>query len=192
MGRTQSGRFVGYHNHPGEEQSQRDSLSQPYVWRYGERTRDASMVASLALNREEGKWPLSFLMSREPYVPGATTVGMVCKDGVLLASERRYAYGSFVMSKGAKKVFKITDNIGVACAGIVGDMQVLTREAQAYMSIYQYERERPGTVKNTAKLIANLLSSRRMFPFLAETIVAGVPEGETRALRVRPRRISSS
>ncbi len=116
-------------------------------------------------------------MSREPYVPGATTVGMVCKDGVLLASERRYAYGSFVMSKGAKKVFKITDSVGVACAGIVGDMQVLTREARAYMSIYQYERGRLATVKNTAKLIANLLSSRRMFPYLAETIIAGVTEG---------------
>jgi proteasome beta subunit len=81
------------------------------------------------------------------------------------------------MSKGAKKVFIITDNIGVACAGIVGDMQVLTREARAYMKIYQYERDRPGTVKNTAKLIANLLSSRRMFPFLAETIIAGVSDG---------------
>jgi proteasome beta subunit len=56
-------------------------------------------------------------------------------------------------------------------------MQVLTREARAYMKIYQYERDRPGTVKNTAKLIANLLSSRRMFPFLAETIIAGVSDG---------------
>ncbi len=117
-------------------------------------------------------------MSEERYMPGATTIGMVCKDGVLLASERRYAYGTFVMSKGAKKVFTITDNIGVACAGIVGDMQVLTREARAYMKIYQYERERPGTVKNTAKLIANLLSSRRMFPYLAETIIAGVTDGK--------------
>src|SRR5438094_8919825 len=111
-------------------------------------------------------------MSREPYVPGATTIGMVCKDGALLASERRYAYGSFDMSGGAKKVFKITDNIGVACAGIVDDMQVLTSEAQAYMSIYQYEREMTGTVKNTAKLIANLPSILRMFPLLPETIVA--------------------
>src|SRR5207245_63522 len=161
-----------YHSHPGEEQSQRDSLSQPYVWRYGERTRDASMVASLALNREEGKWPLSFLMSREPYVPGATTVGMVCKDGVLLASERRYAYGSFVMSKSAKKVFKITDHVGIACAGIVGDMQILSREALAYMSIYRYERGRQPTVKNTAKLMVNLLAGRRMFPYLAQTIIA--------------------
>jgi len=117
-------------------------------------------------------------MSREPYVPGATTVGLVCKNGVLLASERRYAYGSFVMSKSAKKVFRITDKIGVACAGIVGDMQVLTREARSYMSIYQYERERQATVKNAAKLVANLLSSRRMFPYLAETIIAGLSDGK--------------
>ncbi|TMI24174.1 hypothetical protein E6H36_09145 [Candidatus Bathyarchaeota archaeon] len=75
-------------------------------------------------------------MSEERFMPDATTIGMVSKDGVLLASERRYAYGTFIMSKGAKKVFSITDNIGVACAGIVGDMQVLTREARAYMKIY--------------------------------------------------------
>ncbi|HWY28231.1 MAG TPA: hypothetical protein VNW25_03115 [Candidatus Sulfotelmatobacter sp.] len=117
-------------------------------------------------------------MSREPYIPGATTIGMVCKDGVLLASERRYAYGSFVMSKSAKKIFRITDKVGVACAGIVGDMQVLTREARAWMSIYQYDRERQATVKNTAKLISNLLSSRRMFPYLAETIIAGLSDGK--------------
>ncbi len=135
-------------------------------------------MCSLGLNREEARRPSSFLMSREPYIPGATTIGMVCKDGVLLASERRYAYGSFVMSKSAKKVFRITDKIGVACAGIVGDMQVLAREARAWMSIYQYEREREATVKNTAKLIANLLSSRRMFPYLAETIIAGLSDGK--------------
>jgi len=133
---------------------------------------------SLALNREEARRRLSFLLSREPYVPGATTIGMVCKDGVLLASERRYAYGSFVMSKSAKKLFRITDKIGVACAGIVGDMQVLTREARAWMSIYQYERDRQATVKTTAKLIANLLTSRRMFPYLAETIIAGFSDGK--------------
>ncbi len=107
-------------------------------------------------------------------MPGATTVGMVCKDGVLLASERRYAYGSFVMSKSAKKVFKITDHVGIACAGIVGDMQILSREALAYMSIYRYERGRQPTVKNTAKLMVNLLAGRRMFPYLAQTIIAGV------------------
>ncbi len=111
-------------------------------------------------------------------MPGATTVGMVCKDGVMLASERRYAYGTFVMSKSAKKVFKITDHVGIACAGIVGDMQILSREALAYMSIYRYERGRQPTVKNTAKLMVNLLTGRRMFPYLAQTIIAGVDDGK--------------
>src|SRR5439155_664023 len=69
-------------------------------------------------------------MSEDIYMPGATTVGLVCKEGAILGSERRYAYGTFVMSKVAKKVFKITDNIGVGCAGIIGDMQVLSREAR--------------------------------------------------------------
>ncbi len=117
-------------------------------------------------------------MGQEPYMPGATTVGIVCKDGVMLASERRYSYGTFVMSKSAKKIFKITDNVGVACAGIIGDMQVLSREALAYMNIYRYERGREATVKNTAKLMVNLLSSRRMFPYLAQTIIAGVDNGK--------------
>ena len=104
-------------------------------------------------------------------------MGLVCKDGAILASERRYSYGTFVMSKVAKKVFKITDNIGVGCAGIIGDMQVLAREAGAYMSIYRYERGRPGTVKNTAKLFASILSSRRLYPYLAQTIIAGIDDG---------------
>jgi len=111
-------------------------------------------------------------------MPGATTVGLVCKDGAILGSERRYAYGTFVMSKAAKKVFKITDNIGIGCAGIIGDMQVLSREALAYMNIYKYERGRPGSVKNAAKLIASILSSRRLFPYLAQTIIAGIDAGK--------------
>ncbi len=117
-------------------------------------------------------------MGEEPYMPGATTVGIVCKDGVMLASERRYSYGTFVMSKVAKKIFRITDNVGVACAGIIGDMQVLSREALAYMNIYRYERGREATVKNTAKVMVNLLAGRRMMPYLAQTIIAGVDNGK--------------
>ncbi len=79
-------------------------------------------------------------MSREvSYMPGATTLGLVCKDGVVLASERRVSYGYFIMSKTGKKIFKITDRIGAASAGLVGDMQVQVREVVAYLNIYSYE-----------------------------------------------------
>lgn len=109
-------------------------------------------------------------------LPGATTIGVVCKDGVILASERRLSYGSFVMSKAAKKVFRITDNIGAACAGLVGDMQVLMREASVYATLYSYQRERNASVKTAAKVIGNLLFQRRFVPYITQTIIGGVDE----------------
>ena len=109
-------------------------------------------------------------------MPGATTIGLVCGDGVILTSERRLSYGNFVLSKTVKKIFKITDNIGAACAGLVGDMQILTREASIYTSIYSYERERSASVKTTAKVIGNLLFQRKLLPYITQTIIGGVDE----------------
>jgi len=114
-------------------------------------------------------------MSREmPFITGATTVGVTFKNGVILASERRVSYGYFVMSKSGRKVFKITENVGAACAGLVGDMQVMTREVAAYCNIYSYESSRPTSVRATAKLLGNLLFQRRLFPYLAQTVIGGV------------------
>jgi len=112
----------------------------------------------------------------EPFMPGATTIGVVCKDGVVLASERRVSYGYFVMSKSGKKVFKIADSIGAACAGLVADMQVLTKEVAVYLNMYSYERDRHASVRSAAKVMSNLLFERRLFPYLAQTIVGGVDE----------------
>ncbi len=109
-------------------------------------------------------------------MPGATTVGIVCKDAVVLASERRVSYGYFVMSKSGKKVFKVTHRIGAACAGLVGDMQILTREVSAYLNIYSYERDRNPDVRSAAKVMGSLLFERRLFPYLAQTIVGGLDE----------------
>jgi len=111
-----------------------------------------------------------------PYIPGATTVGVVCRDAVLLASERRLSYGYFVMSKSARKVFTITETIGAAFAGLVSDMQILSKEATAYANLYSYEKDRPITVKATAKMVGNLLFQRRMLPYITQTIIAGIDE----------------
>jgi len=115
-------------------------------------------------------------LAQEYYIPGATTIGVVCKDGVILASERRVNYGYFVMSKSGKKVFKIADKIGAACAGIVADMQILTREVTAHLNIYSFEREQSVTVRTAAKLMGSMLFERRYYPYLTQTIVGGIDE----------------
>lgn len=109
-------------------------------------------------------------------ISGATTIGVVCIDGVILASEKRVSYGSMVMSKTAKKVFKISPTIGLACAGLISDMQTLSREAAAYANLFKMDYNRPISVKASAKLISNLLFDRGFRPLLTETLVAGVDE----------------
>lgn len=110
------------------------------------------------------------------WVPGATTIGVVCQDGVILASEKRVSYGYLIVSKGGKKVFKITDKIGAACAGLVSDMQILVREVEAYANLFSLDVGRPVSVRSAAKLMSNLLFVRRLAPLITQTIVAGMDD----------------
>jgi len=112
------------------------------------------------------------------WVPGATTVGVVCQNGVILASEKRISYGYLVVSKGGKKVFKITDHIGAACAGLVSDMQILVREVDAYANLFGLDVGRSISVRAAAKLMSNLLFGRRLAPLITQTIVGGIDEEE--------------
>jgi len=118
-------------------------------------------------------------LSEQPqylYIPGATTVGVVLPEGVILASEKRVSYGYLVVSRVGKKVFKITDRIGAACAGLVSDMQILVREVEAYANLYKLDSGRPMSVRSAAKVMSNLLFARRYFPLITQTIVAGIDE----------------
>lgn len=116
--------------------------------------------------------------AQSPYmfIPGATTIGVVCDEGVILASEKRVSYGYMVMSRTGKKVFKIAAHIGAACAGLVSDMQILIREVEAYSNLFKLDANRPIPVKSAAKVMSNLLFSRRLFPLITQTIVGGVDD----------------
>ena len=107
---------------------------------------------------------------------GATTIGLVCKGGIILASEKRVTWGNMLTSRGGMKVFKLNNRIGLAFAGLMSDMQALTREVSAYAQLYELENNRPIGVKAMGKLVSNMLFQRRMYPLLMETLVGGVDE----------------
>lgn len=114
--------------------------------------------------------------SQYMFIPGATTIGVTCPDGVILASEKRVSYGYLVVSRVGKKVFKVTDRIGAACAGLVSDMQILIREAEAYANLFRLDANRPISVRSAAKVMSNLLFGRRLFPLITQTIIGGLDE----------------
>lgn len=101
---------------------------------------------------------------------------MVFKDGVILASEKRFSYGHYVVSRSAKKVFKVAPHVGAACAGLVSDMQTLIRESQIYAELFRLDNKRPIPVRSAAKLVSNLLFGMRLIPFLTQTIIGGVDD----------------
>ncbi len=100
------------------------------------------------------------------YMPGATAVGITYNGGVVFASERRIAYGNFVVSKTTKKTFVITPQVGAACAGLVADMQILSLQISALAKIRKMEIKRD--------VPPNMMYERRFFPLLTQVIVGGL------------------
>jgi proteasome beta subunit len=105
---------------------------------------------------------------------GTTTLGLVCKDGVVMATERRATMGTLIAHKTTQKLFQIDDNLGLTVAGLVGDAQVLARYLSAEVELYKLKRNTNMTVKAASTLMANILSGRRYFPYWVALIIGGI------------------
>ncbi len=105
---------------------------------------------------------------------GTTTVGLICRDGVVLASEKRATMGSFIASKAARKIYQVDDRMGLTTAGIVGDAQALVRLISVEARLYKTRRQEPMTVKAMTTLLSNVLNGQRMFPYLVQLLVGGI------------------
>jgi len=107
-------------------------------------------------------------------MPGATAIGLTYQEGIILAAEKRISYGNFVVNKNTRKIFPITDQVASACAGMVADMQVLTRQVEALAKIRKLETRREVATNSVAKLMSVIMFERRFFPLLTQVIVGGV------------------
>ena len=107
---------------------------------------------------------------------GTTTVGVVCKDGVILASDTRVTMGYYVAHKQGKKVYQIDDHLAMTIAGSVADAQRAVDVLITNAKLYRIELGRPLPVSSAARLLANLLFSARYVPLLAQVLVGGVDD----------------
>ena len=107
-------------------------------------------------------------------MPGATAVGITFDGGIVFASEKRIAFGNFLVSKSTKKTFEITPKVGATCAGLVADMQILSLQIAALAKIRKMELKRDVPPNSVAKMMSNMMNERRYFPLLTQVIVGGV------------------
>jgi len=105
---------------------------------------------------------------------GTTTIGIVCKDGVVMATEMRATMGTLIAHKTTQKLFKIDDNLGLTVAGVVGDAQTLARYITAEVELYKLKRGQPMSVRSAATLTSNILAGSRFYPYYVGLILGGV------------------
>jgi proteasome beta subunit len=105
---------------------------------------------------------------------GTTTVGVVGKDGVILASDTRVTMGTFVAHKKGKKIYKIDDHLAMTISGSVADAQRTVDILKINARLYKLNTGRPMPVKSASRLVANLFFSSRMFPLIAQVLVGGM------------------
>jgi proteasome beta subunit len=113
-------------------------------------------------------------MAEQIMIPGACGVAIKCKDGVVLGNDRRATWGYTITNKSTRKVFIITDNIGLTAYGLIGDFQILVKIMKAQANLYQIETGEKITTRSMGKLVSNYLYSRKMFPLLTNLVIAGV------------------
>jgi proteasome beta subunit len=118
-----------------------------------------------------------FKMNEEHYQKGTTTVGIVCKDGIILAADRRATAGGMVVNKKTEKVQLINEDFAVTMAGTVSDAQLLIKLIKAELSLKSMRTGRKATVKEAANLLGGMVyeNIRRMsmIPGIAHFLLGG-------------------
>jgi proteasome beta subunit len=104
---------------------------------------------------------------------GTTTVGIVCSDGVVLATDTRVTAGGYIAHKRGKKLLQADRHLAVTISGGVADAQNVVDSLKYYAGSYRIEKGVPLPVKSAARIVSNILFGSRYYPYIAIVIVGG-------------------
>lgn len=108
---------------------------------------------------------------------GTTTVGIVCKDGVVIAADKRATAGHMIVDKRAEKVHILSDDFAATIAGTVSDAQLIIKLIKAELKLKEVHTYKKPSAKEAANLLGGILYSniRRMsmLPGIAHFLLAG-------------------
>jgi len=111
---------------------------------------------------------------------GTTILGIVCKDGVVMAADRQTSAGTIVMQKRTLKVRKINDYLVFSGCGIASDIDRIAKVLPAELKLKQLRARSRPTVKQAASLLTNMnysgIRQPSMIPQQAGILLAGFNE----------------
>lgn len=102
---------------------------------------------------------------------GTTILGIVCKDGVIMASDRQVSAGNLVVSKNFPKTNKVNDYLLISWTGGVADAQRLSKVLSAELRLKELKSHSRPTVKQAGNLVSAITYSSIRQPAMIQNIV---------------------
>ncbi len=104
---------------------------------------------------------------------GTTTLGMLCKDCVVVAADKKATMGYLIANKESLKIQTLDDHIVMTVAGSLGDAQTLAKYLKAELKLFKLANGRNISVKGAASLLSNILQNNKFYPYFVQLIIAG-------------------
>jgi len=123
---------------------------------------------------------------------GTTILGIVCKDGIVMASDRQITAGhSLVVGKNYQKTVKINDYLLMSFTGSVSDAQRVVKILPAELKLKELRSKSRPSVKQAAGLLSSILYSSirqpSMIPHMVGNLIGGFnSDGSTELYSVSP------
>ena len=123
---------------------------------------------------------------------GTSTVGIVCKDGIVMAGDRQATLGSSIVGdKNTPKIYQINNYLVVSIAGNASDAQMAMRYITAQLKLKELKDKKRPTIKESASFIASmyfqLIRQPSMIPSVVGSLVGGFnKDGTTKLYSIIP------
>ncbi len=114
---------------------------------------------------------------------GTTILGIICKDGVVMAADRQTTAGNIVMNKDKNKVRQINDYLVFSGCGVASDIDRISKLLVAELKLKELGSHSKPTVKQAANLLStmnyNNIRQPSMIPQQAGVLLGGFNENES-------------
>ncbi len=117
--------------------------------------------------------------ARKMVKQGSTAIGLVCKEGVVLITDKRLV-DKLVVPEAVEKIWQVDEHIGATAAGMISDARVLVERAQLRAQQHRLTYDTPIDVLTVVKDICNIkqicTQSGGLRPFGISFLVIGVDD----------------
>lgn len=112
----------------------------------------------------------------EKALKGTTTVGLVTRDAVIMAADKRATAGMYIAHKNVRKIEPIDERSALTISGLVADAQTIADFLRYRSRIYYITTGTPMSIKAMASLLALVLNSSKYFPFIVQLLLGGIDD----------------